>query len=588
MSIKLLKLKRFLRLMDKKEFKERLTIERIRQSDFFDEKWYLSQNPNIDNSVDVARHYFKYGWKEGKNPSRTFDMKQYFELYPEVLNKGVCPLANLLIRTRKKKFPKFDIVQFPKKTKSVERCFLPLIPTARTAIFSAFMTDGCISEAVVYYLKELKKVVGNIIFIADCPVFPEEVEKIKDIVSYCMCQRHKGGLFGSYKLGYLYVKEKGLLNSTRSLVFCNDRGIGPFFPLEEMFEEMSGRSVDYWGLTTLQSKQTAYAQHYLLTVRPKVFQSTVFSDFIQSIEREIDERDDFFKYESGLFRVLKNNGFVYGGYIAHQDKSHIYPFNMVTDMMTLPITMLSHRCPIIPANSLQNSGLNFEGVEKTYQYIQKNHKDMLSLVPSEPQISKDASFSVILYTFNHKELIDKVLISCLQQTYQNFEIIIVDDGSVDETEDYIRLRYTKELKSGKIRYFYRKKSGRCKSLNFALKQVKNNWITYLDMENQLYPYFLESYALALNKDKKTYYGLLKSEKFGFLIGQKFSLQETDDQCDIHLNTFVHHRSLFRKLGMFSEKGFLSIEESFILKCTENYPPVYLPFPTVLYNDKEII
>ena len=588
MSIRLLKLKRFLRLMDKKEFKERLSIERIRQSDFFDESWYLSQNPNIDGTVDVARHYYKYGWKEGQNPSRIFDTKQYFELYPDVLNKGICPLANLLIRTRKKKFPKFDVIRFPKKTKSIERRFLPLIPTARTAVFAAFMIDGCISDSVVHYLRELKKVIGNIIFVADCPIFPQEAEKIKDIVSYCLCQRHRGGLFGSYKLGYLYVKDKGLLSSTRSLVFCNDRGIGPFFPLEEMFDEMSGRNVDYWGLTTLQSKQTAYAQHYLLTVRPKVFQSTVFSDFILSIEREMDERDDFFKYEAGLFRVLKNHGFSYGGYIAHQDKSHLYPFNMVTDMMTLPITMLSHRCPIIPLNSLQNQGLNFEGVEKTYHYIQENHQDMLPFIPEKPQISPNANFSIILYTFNHKELMDKAIVSCLQQTYQNFELIIVDDGSVDETEEYIRLRYTSELKSGKIRYFYRKKSGRCKSLNFALKQAKNNWIAYLDTENELYPYFLESYALALEQDKKTYYGRLKSEKFGFLIGDKCDCQDIANHCDIHLNTFVHHRSLCRKLGMFSEKGFLSIEESLIVRYIENYPPVYLNFPTVLYNDKEII
>ena len=125
-------------------------------------------------------------------------------------------------------------------------------------------------------------------------------------------------------------------------------------------------------------------------------------------------------------------------------------------------------------------------------------------------------------------------------------------------------------------------------MNFALKQAKNNWIAYLDGENELYPYFLESYALAFEKDKLTYYGCLKSEKYGFLIGNKFDCQDSESQCEIHLNTFVHHRRLCRKLGMFSDKGYLSLEESLILRYIQSYPPVYLNFPTVLYNDKEIV
>lgn len=92
----------------------------------------------------------------------------------------------------------------------------------RLAVFASFNKDGLILDYVVYYLKELKKVVDGIIFVTDNPILPTELEKIKDFIVYAECQRHEEYDFGSYKRGFFWAKKNGLLKDCEELVFCND------------------------------------------------------------------------------------------------------------------------------------------------------------------------------------------------------------------------------------------------------------------------------------------------------------------------------------------------------------------------------
>ena len=75
--------------MKKSHQKEEIKI--VETSQFFDEEWYLKQYPSIKNSdLSPAQHYASVGWKEGKNPSKDFNTKEYLEKYPEC---KICPLV---------------------------------------------------------------------------------------------------------------------------------------------------------------------------------------------------------------------------------------------------------------------------------------------------------------------------------------------------------------------------------------------------------------------------------------------------------------------------------------------------------------
>lgn len=85
--------------------------------------------------------------------------------------------------------------------------------------------------------------------------------------------------------------------------------------------------------------------------------------------------------------------------------------------------------------------------------------------------------SVIIPTFNRSKLLQKAIESVLQQTLKNFELIIVDDGSKDNTKELV-LQYGK--KDPRIRYFYHKNRGLSASRNRGLKESKGKYIALLD------------------------------------------------------------------------------------------------------------
>ncbi len=72
-------------------------IELIRQSDFFDANWYLSQYPDVaDKKLDPAEHYFEFGVLDGRDPSPKFNSIGYLKAYPDVVESGINPLIHYL------------------------------------------------------------------------------------------------------------------------------------------------------------------------------------------------------------------------------------------------------------------------------------------------------------------------------------------------------------------------------------------------------------------------------------------------------------------------------------------------------------
>lgn len=87
------KLLHILKLISNKKYNNQVQISLIKQSPFFDEQWYLEQNPDIKSiKISAAEHYLKFGWKEGRNPSINFDTNDYLQKYPDVKQANVNPL----------------------------------------------------------------------------------------------------------------------------------------------------------------------------------------------------------------------------------------------------------------------------------------------------------------------------------------------------------------------------------------------------------------------------------------------------------------------------------------------------------------
>ena len=94
--------------------------------------------------------------------------------------------------------------------------------------------------------------------------------------------------------------------------------------------------------------------------------------------------------------------------------------------------------------------------------------------------NQDELVSIIMPSYNTAKYIGQSIESVLNQTYQNWELIIVDDCSTDETEEVIQ----KYLSDSRIRYLKNEKnSGPALSRNYALREAKGKWIAFLDSDD---------------------------------------------------------------------------------------------------------
>lgn len=98
----LLKLARFFHIISKEKYKEKRYVFLIETSPLFDKTWYLEQNPDVkEKKMEAASHYYKSGWRAGRNPSQLFDGNAYLRDNVDVALYDICPLVHYIINGKK-------------------------------------------------------------------------------------------------------------------------------------------------------------------------------------------------------------------------------------------------------------------------------------------------------------------------------------------------------------------------------------------------------------------------------------------------------------------------------------------------------
>lgn len=106
--------------------------------------------------------------------------------------------------------------------------------------------------------------------------------------------------------------------------------------------------------------------------------------------------------------------------------------------------------------------------------------------------------SIIMPSYNTAKFISETITSVLAQTYPNWELIIVDDCSTDDTDAVIR----PYLADDRIRYIKNEKnSGAAVSRNRALREAKGKWIAFLDSDDLWLPEKLEKQIAFMEKNR---------------------------------------------------------------------------------------
>ena len=109
--------------------------------------------------------------------------------------------------------------------------------------------------------------------------------------------------------------------------------------------------------------------------------------------------------------------------------------------------------------------------------------------------------SIIIPTYNRAHLISESVKSALLQLYEPFEIIIVDDGSTDNTRQVVEGNF---FLDNRVRYFYKENEERGAARNFGLKEAKGDYAVFFDSDDLMKPGYLSVLAAIIGKNENIF------------------------------------------------------------------------------------
>lgn len=355
----------------------------VRGSEFFDAEWYLKNNPDVAASgVDPALHYAVYGVKSGRNPSPYFVNDEYYALHNDVRSAQMNPLVHFELFGKKegREISLLEVKEprFPEGCEEGTWRFGRVAAKhRRTAVVASYFGDGRISAALVYLLTGLREVVDNVVFVADCKVLPDEMEKLRGLVTLAKVERHGQYDFGSYRRGLELCRSEGLLEiaDVDELVFINDSNYGPVFPFSESFSAMSSRPCDFWGYTGYNAFGNRHISSYFYVFRRPVVDSGNIDEFLKGVQGRLMRDNVIVRFELRMTKWLQDNGFAWETYV---------PFGVVPGSpMKYPlVTLGKYRTPLLKVKVV--NGDSYDDHQKVLSLLEKVNPELRRLITVRP------------------------------------------------------------------------------------------------------------------------------------------------------------------------------------------------------------
>lgn len=171
-------------------------------------------------------------------------------------------------------------------------------------------------------------------------------------------------------------------------------------------------------------------------------------------------------------------------------------------------------------------------------------------------------FSIIIPLYNKEKFIENTLKSVLQQSFTDYEVLIVNDGSTDASEAKILA-----FNDSRIQYFYKDNEGASEARNYGIKKSKSEYITFLDADDYWYPNFLEEMFLTIGKfpEQKVFAAAIEIENPKNVIPSSYSIPKSAESVIVNYfeasyqegviftSCSVFHKSVFEAVGDFDPK-----------------------------------
>ena len=197
--------------------------------------------------------------------------------------------------------------------------------------------------------------------------------------------------------------------------------------------------------------------------------------------------------------------------------------------------------------------------------------------------------SVLMTAYNREKYIAESIESVLRSTYTNFELIIVDDTSSDET---VQIARSYEEKDNRVKVFINEKNlGDYPNRNKAASYAAGKYLKYVDSDDRIYPQTLEIMVEAMERYPEASLGISSRYENKPGVGQ-FHLLSPGEAYQKHFFEFgfldngpsftIVKRSAFEEMGGFGLKRNVSDMEMW-LKMSSKYNTVLMPAELIIWR-----
>lgn len=192
--------------------------------------------------------------------------------------------------------------------------------------------------------------------------------------------------------------------------------------------------------------------------------------------------------------------------------------------------------------------------------------------------------SIIMPTYNVERFIPQAIESVLQQTHHDWELLIIDDGSTDNSNS-VAQRYAD--KDSRITVFKKKNGGLSDARNYGLEKASGEYVHFFDSDDSIVPNFYETLLNAIEKDDFIICGYykdfeqddnsiktveIKCDSIDYPMPQDFDYYPILTQCFNYAWNKIFRRSFLQKKHLFYEKGLSIIEDKeFMSRVIDYYP-----------------
>ena len=178
--------------------------------------------------------------------------------------------------------------------------------------------------------------------------------------------------------------------------------------------------------------------------------------------------------------------------------------------------------------------------------------------------------SIVLPTYNGARYIRQSIESCLSQTFSELELIVVDDGSVDQTSSIIQ-----SFQDPRLRYLkFDCNQGHIAALNYGFAQSRGKFLTWTSDDNYYHPQALARMLEVFKKDDPvdfvyTQYSLIDENGTRLRAGRIRQPRELDEDNCVG-GCFLYRRDVYEQVGDFHSEAFLAEDYEYWLRVRQHF------------------